>query len=306
MKTEKNIIKTAKIFRDIIGNSLFIRIIDSFAVSVFNLLQHKKKELYPNIFIIGPPGSGTTIIYQLLIKEFRFAYFSNLTNAIYGLPFLISYITKNKILKSDFDLKSHHGYIKGIHSPSEMASLNGYWFDKTSKNIAYKKLKAVNKLYAKPVVIKNTQNTLRVNQIHSVLPNSLFIYVSRNKYFNAQSIYLNKENYKHIDRFYSKAFEVNVNNDYLKKAIEIIDYSDQIKNYLKKYMSENIIELSYEDFIKDPEPGFTCISDWYNKRGINLNRTYFVKKVELKLKNINKLDNSKSNYLINLIKQNFK
>ena len=60
--------------------------------------QFLKKEIkcqWPPIFILGAPRSGTTLIYQLLISNFRFAYFPNIANTFYMCPI---YATINRAL----------------------------------------------------------------------------------------------------------------------------------------------------------------------------------------------------------------
>ena len=37
-------------------------------------------------FIIGPPRSGTTLLYQLMVQAFRFSYFPNIANTFYQCP----------------------------------------------------------------------------------------------------------------------------------------------------------------------------------------------------------------------------
>jgi hypothetical protein len=303
MKSSK-LISFGKFLRKYLGNNIFLGSIDNICEFLYNRYKRGNIKTFPNIFIIGPPGSGTTIVYQILIKEFNLGYLSNLINVFYGLPFLLSLFSKNKILKNNFELKSKHGYIKGLHSPSEIGPLNKLWFEYFHKKNIQKKLLAINNIYGKPLVIKNTQNTLRTKQIYDSLPNCLFVYVSREKYFNAQSIYLNKDNYSHVDRFYSKAYNNIINDNYLKKAIDIINYSNKIKEKLKTDIPQNIIEIQYEDFIKNPDKYINSIYSWFLKRGVKLDRTGHTNLVSLKLKNKNKLDYANKMLLQKLINNN--
>ncbi|NIU01843.1 MAG: hypothetical protein GWN01_13315, partial [Nitrosopumilaceae archaeon] len=41
---------------------------------------------YPPVFILGPPRSGTTLLYQLMTCSFNFAYIPNIANKFYRCP----------------------------------------------------------------------------------------------------------------------------------------------------------------------------------------------------------------------------
>ncbi len=48
----------------------------------------KYLDLYPPVFIIGPPRSGTTVLYQLLCKHTNFSYINNFIGHWYRIPIL--------------------------------------------------------------------------------------------------------------------------------------------------------------------------------------------------------------------------
>ena len=54
-------------------------------------LERRELRLTANVtpkvcFVLGPPRSGTTLLYELLLTRFRFAYFSNLAHRFYRTP----------------------------------------------------------------------------------------------------------------------------------------------------------------------------------------------------------------------------
>ena len=69
----------------------------SFITSLENLTLKKieYQREYP-VFIIGLPRSGSTLLFQLLINNFKFSYFTNLVNVFFRCPVLILKIFKKK------------------------------------------------------------------------------------------------------------------------------------------------------------------------------------------------------------------
>ena len=77
--------------------------------------------LFP-IFIIGAPRSGSTLLYQLLVKHTRVGYISNLMSLFPHKMITLAEYTKawhgSRNLK-----KSNLGYIAGLFSPSEAGAI---------------------------------------------------------------------------------------------------------------------------------------------------------------------------------------
>tara|TARA_B100000575_G_scaffold102144_1_gene81416 strand:+ start:40 stop:339 length:300 start_codon:yes stop_codon:yes gene_type:complete len=55
----------------------------------------KYLDLYPPVFIIGPPRSGTTVLYQLLCKHTNFSYINNFIGNWYRIPILAAKVYIN-------------------------------------------------------------------------------------------------------------------------------------------------------------------------------------------------------------------
>ena len=287
--------KTGKYIRKFVGNNLFLRYMDQLYCKS---LGNKTCDI-PPIFIIGAPRSGTTLVYQVLIKEFDLLYFSNLTNVFYGAPCMSTILFKNKLDHIDDNFSNNYGYIKGLFSPSEAGPLNEKWFEYENKQAKY----CINSIISKtslPIVLKNVHNTTRVGNILKLFPNSLIIHVDRKTYFTAQSIILNTKSYDQIDRFYNKISDIQTN-DYYEKAIETINYSKRIKNKLHATNKNNLITINYEEFCENPDNFIINIYYWFLNKNIILNRKNYTNNLSFKISNKDKLSLKEASYLKELI-----
>ena len=287
--------KTGKYIRKFIGNNPLLRYIDHlYCKSLGN-----KTCNIPPIFIIGAPRSGTTLVYQVLVKEFNLLYFSNLTNVFYGAPCMSTILFKSKLGHIDDNFSNNFGYIEGLFSPSEAGPLNEKWFEYENKQAK----QCINSLISKcslPIVLKNIHNITRIVNILKLFPNSLIIHVDREKYFNAQSIILNTKSYDQIDRFYNKISDRQTN-DYYEKAIETINYSKRLKNRLNTTNKNNLITINYEEFCETPDDFIRNIYSWFLHKNIILNRRHSTNKLSFKISNKNKLSPKETNHLKELI-----
>ena len=293
--------KIGKKLRKYFDNNLLLNYFEKLVKNKYEKSNNKFEILFPSIFIIGPPRSGTTIFYQILLKEFNFFYFSNLSNFFNGSPLLTSLLLKQRIKNRNYELKSNHGYINGLFSPSEIGILNKKWFENGSSQNVRQLFAVINKIYPSPILIKNTFNTLRVENILNIFSSALFLYIKRDQFFNAQSIILSNEYSNAIDRLNNKISANNVTDDLYKKAIEIIQSFEQTKEKLRINKQDNFIEIEYEHFCQDPNYYLELIDKWLLNRKISLKRNQTVSGIDLRVNNIVKLNSEQAEYLSSLL-----
>lgn len=135
---------------------------------------------YQPLFIVGLPRSGTTVLYQMLLTGFRFAYFSNLANVFYGYPLLILILFKRKHLSyRNTQYKSNYGYVSGIFAPSESGSIFRYWSELEFGDGVVHVVKGVMRFMRAPLIFKNLNATFHIKEIEKLFPNAIFVYVER-------------------------------------------------------------------------------------------------------------------------------
>ena len=101
----------------------FLNAINSSLLDLENNLFKEKNEDYPNIFILGLPRSGTTLLAQVLFNNLDIKCTNNLMSKFWETP-LIGLKLSELILKNKYsDYKSTYGKAKNISDPHEFS-----WF----------------------------------------------------------------------------------------------------------------------------------------------------------------------------------
>jgi len=264
-KYKKTLILVQNLFK---SNKLLIR-------SENNFIANKKYES-PPIFIIGLPRSGTTLLYQLLIDTYRFAYFSNISNYFFTSPVLLSYISL-KIFGyyKPIDYESQFGLTSGISSPSESGFIFRNWFDKTiNKEKITKSIFAVSNVYGAPFITKNLYNNFRVEILNVLFPNSVFIEVKRDLKFVGQSLLKARK-----DKFgsYNEWFGVEpldykeirkIENPIEQVSRQILSINKTIKSSLAKIEGNRKIEITYDELCNNPDLVLKQIINFLDKNKI--------------------------------------
>jgi hypothetical protein len=145
----------------------------------------------PQVFILGLPRSGTTLVYQYIAHRLRVAYFTNGVGSHPMAPCVVTYWQNrvNRPYESDFE--SRYGKVRGPLAPREAGAFWNRHFDperyQTFEEIPPRKIDAVRRtvwriqrLYGDvPFVNKNVKHLLRIDALKRIFPRSLFLVVER-------------------------------------------------------------------------------------------------------------------------------
>lgn len=151
---------------------------------------------YKPIFIVGPPRSGTTLLYQLMTAKCDTCYISNLQTIFYDMPKLGSIISKHLMnRKKGESFESNLGKTKGLLGQSESSLFWDQWIPRT-KN---KKIRPAEDLCANIAITSNTfRNPFVAKSVYASnnlsifqrsLDKFLILVMLRDPFFVAQSIY---------------------------------------------------------------------------------------------------------------------
>ena len=234
------------------------------------ILQKKFEASQPQLFILGLPRSGTTIVYQYVVHRLKIAYFTNGVGKYHLSPCLVTFF-QNRIYgnyKSDF--KSNYGKVKGPVAPREAG---GFWsrFFGIEQYILYQDVGVshINRLQNtiaciqhifddKPFVNKNVKHLLRIDALSKIFPNSFFLVVNRD--LNDVALSNIRGRYKLLNdpkQWWSAKppnFEELKN---LPVAKQIASQLTTLRNKMESDLSElpykRIIRVNYERFCKEPE-----------------------------------------------------
>jgi hypothetical protein len=247
------------------------------------------KELPGPVFMIGAPRSGTTLIYQLLLNRFKFTYFSNFIAKHAENPVAAAIVQKLIYENnSQFGFTSRYGSTEGELGPSEFGELWYRWFPRVpniyvqKKSVSRKALKELRNVLLgvmavnmKPILIKNTFNSMRIAPLVEAFPESSFIVCHREPQYVAQSLLRGR-----IDLFGNKNAwwsvppkEYGQIKDHYawEQVAEQVHYIyKQIAEDEKRYGSERFCHVNYADMCKDPNRTLSEIADFLRDRGTPL------------------------------------
>ena len=239
------------------------------------------------IFIIGPPRSGSTLLYQTLIQAFNIGYLSNLHCYLFGVPALVEKLRPLDSRSLPNSFSSRHGNTPGLTGPSECAEFWYRFFPRSPQYVApdfgdanfreafRTAVKAFIQKTAKPVLFKNLHCSQRLQPIHRALPEALFIVIKRNITDNAHSLL---EMRKKIKGDYSAWWSVEPYSiDSLRPLPpekQVVGQINSIYEVIERDKEaigpEHFLELNYESFTQDVFQTIDTIANFFGKFNIDL------------------------------------
>lgn len=158
--------------------------------------------VHPPLFILGPPRSGSTIIYQVITSLMDVAYIDNLANLARYNPYFGMWLSQRF-----FHQKTHSSFTSaygqttkdGLHAPAE-ALFFYKWFpqnrhytelsDLSDKQISEFRntVHALINRAQKPLVIKNLSFSLRLQALREIFPEARYMVIRRDPLYTSQSL----------------------------------------------------------------------------------------------------------------------
>jgi len=249
-------------------------------IGILNVLEYialsrKNKYFYNKhskiIFIIGAPRTGSTFLYQLLLKNYKYVYISNFASFFYKAYYLFTNICLE--VWGDYkgnEFKSQYGYIQGINSPSEAGKLISYWINATNIKRINKSVVALNEKYDKPLLIKNLKIINYIDKIKTIFPNALFIHIIRDKEDTINSIIKAQDFLSDNSMKWFKKHE-HFSISQKKKVIMDIDrITNEINRKIKEVNCDQYKEIHYEYLIKNQDVALKEIKEFIENQFQNV------------------------------------
>ena len=154
---------------------------------------------HPVCFVIGPPRSGTTLVYELVIHRFRLAYISNMAHRLPRTPVAATWLGRPRIRDWRGDFSSRYGHIAGPFAPSEGGAVWNRWMPQPGAldegdvgpqacGEMRATINGVGRVLAAPFVSKNVMHSAHMRLLANVFPDAVFLRVRRRPADNARSI----------------------------------------------------------------------------------------------------------------------
>jgi len=255
---------------------------------IFLLKRHfNPRELQP-IFIVGPPRTGSTLLFELLISMYRTAYLTNLSSLLFKSPILATKLQKSIGFFHSFSGQSKYGFIPGLTAPSEAGVLFRHWFgdEKDTQHQTYdlrhvrivrSSVNTISDTMRGPFISKNLNNSVRLTRINQVFPNAMYLFMRRDPLYTAQSILLSRRNLFGNDRYWFSVKPPNYQKiadlDPLEQVVyQIKSIEDYIRDVFREQKIVNVMEICYEELCSNWQIVLEQIAKLCQKYGITLEK----------------------------------
>lgn len=228
-------------------------------------------EFGPPCFIVGPPRSGTTLAYELLVTRFRFAYFSNLAHRLFLTPVSATRLGLPLVRSWQGSFKSRYGHVAGWGAPSEGGRIWNRWTpethllteaDSTGRDVRDIRatLTALSSVMGAPFVNKNVMHSVHMRLLDHVFPGCLFLVAIRDPVSNIRSILRAREAGEGpsdaTEPWWSvrpRGWEQYVGADVVEQAAaQVLNLHRDMAEAAQRIGSERAIAISYRRLCEEP------------------------------------------------------
>ena len=243
------------------------------------------------IFIIGPPRTGSTLLYQLMVVYFNLGYLTNFHCKYYGSPYLAEKLLHQGSSLDDWkgDFSSYYGGTEGKKAPSECGE---YWYRFFRRRPQYVRnadvplvnlrclrgsVRAIGDVVEKPFIFKNLLCSLRLEPLFDTLPESLFIVVKRDLIDTASSLLRGRiQLFGDLDHWLSveppNITELRKLPPHEQVVEQVRGIYKLIDTNKKRIGPERFIEVAYKDLCKDTYATMIRIEDFLKVHGMHVDR----------------------------------
>lgn len=246
------------------------------------IAKRQKQPIFPPIFIIGHPRSGTTLLYQIMCSHFELVYFSNISAKILYPVICTSSLKNLHICDPRPTYTSRYGFSSGWNQPHPgyffwrriFLGVDGEMSTNTINDDASQQLigtiATLTNLYERPFINKWTPNSARILELSRHFPNAIFILMRRDPRYVIQSQLkariATRGNANTAFVTWPKELQARKTGDYLLDIVTQLKLVEtEISKNLTKLGKERVIELSYSDLCDSPLKQIELICGFYNK-----------------------------------------
>ncbi len=247
----------------------FTRLLDKMIYRALVDSEDKEDNIPPCLMIVSPPRSGSTIIYQVLVRAIPCVYISNLHS-------LFPHCTSSYLLRRNlFDANlagfhNYYGYTSSIYDVNE----GNEFFEAIFRGDADKDLirerfipfvKAMRATQERPFIFKNVRAYSHIARLHQAVPEIVFSRVKRDPEQVIQSVV---RAYHELGYFHPvpKALVNREINDPVEFAVrQVLEIERVIDLQIEQIEKPARLEWWYEDFCSAPWPMLKNLAENYLK-----------------------------------------
>ncbi len=239
----------------------------------------------PVCFIVGPPRSGSTLLYELLVTRFQCGYFTNLAKRLFRVPVVATWLCRNEMRRRSGSFDSVYGELEGRAAPNEAGRIWSHWMPYAAPYFLdapgltpermRRKLDAIGRIAGQPMIVKNMILQSDFPLLKKTFPNAIFIYVERDWADNARSLVRAREDKASMDETgwwslrptgweaYAKAGPVEQS-----CAQVMLSHRDLETGLETLTDTGRVIKVSYERLCTSPDEVLSEIGAFFDQNGV--------------------------------------
>lgn len=236
------------------------------------------------LFILAAPRTGSTLLYQLIVKHFDVHYFSNFTDVNFSETPVIGEVLARNLIDFENQLKAPvtnaYGQTEGEAGPSEATRVFSKWFqhqhpsetksagfvDEHARENMLRTYAALSSFYGEILVSKNAWNCFRIKALSQLFPYARFIWLRRDIVDSSFSAFRARKKHGDPRIVWNSATPANYRQ--IKKLTSHQQVVEQ-QFWTNKAIEQNLdsidndnLEVWYEDLLSNPAEVATRISDF--------------------------------------------
>jgi len=242
----------------------------------------------PFVAVVGPPRVGSTLMYQLLLTQFRFAFFDNLQHGLLRYPnlaFSLSHWLRPIHLRTS-TLASDHGFVHGILGASEANFFWPYWcgMNMTQCPVVPNEarlghvLAFFNRMHEQlqlPLTNSYNAHAFYMKEVSHIFPRSVFIVLRRDPLANGLSILRARQKLRRrVQEWWSiqpsQCVGIAHLDEYTQIARQLRYTYQSMRNQKQTIPQLNTIDVAYEDLCRNPRAELERIAAMCRESGVEI------------------------------------
>ena len=266
-----------------------------------NELTLNAKEEYCNIFILGLPRSGTTLLSQIIYAGTNCLCVNNLMARFTDAPLVGAMVSKLSITKNiNLNFQSNLGKTIALDEPHEFSwfwqNILGWSVKENGELIKNKKVNwdllsskilNLNRILEAPLVWKPLELiTDDIENISNIFKKSLFIFIDRDSGEIGNSILQIRNNQKNKNDFWgpiprNTSFEKLINQELHNQIVDQIFYLRKYYKEVANQIPENrLLKVRYKDLCLDPNKFIDDLMGFVSLNNSNLKKILILNKLK--------------------------